>query len=312
MRPEYGKTRFDLILKPVSGKAVPVYKGEVLRIAQVEGGQCVDFNCYNLHDYKEHMAVGPSGGLRKKKDDLVMTNPARNRPMLAILEMQESCVTDIIAPGCSAPVFERRAGIEAHTNCQDTFSECIGEYGLTPDDTHNSFNLWMNSSWTSDGKYYSSSDRNTGKKGDYVDFLALMDVLAVPVTCGGGDFSRGSNYWFKPIQIQIFKTSDDLNVLTNDYIARHQPKTSRGLEDYRVKDIRTQRELEALAGYAPRFKNFPLQISEFAIELTDDDYLNLQKLQQMGLGDDDEDGLRSAVIEWYISNYNTAGSPIPR
>jgi uncharacterized protein YcgI (DUF1989 family) len=40
----YGKERFDLVLQPISGKAVPVYAGEVLRIIQVEGEQCVDFN----------------------------------------------------------------------------------------------------------------------------------------------------------------------------------------------------------------------------------------------------------------------------
>ena len=49
----YGKERFDLVLQPISGKAVPVYAGEVLRIIQVEGEQCVDFNAFNLHDYKE-------------------------------------------------------------------------------------------------------------------------------------------------------------------------------------------------------------------------------------------------------------------
>ena len=33
----YGKNRFDLVLQPISGKAVPVHRGEVIRITQVEG-----------------------------------------------------------------------------------------------------------------------------------------------------------------------------------------------------------------------------------------------------------------------------------
>ncbi len=308
MNPEYGKTRFDITLQPVSGKAVPVYRGEVLRISQVEGSQCVDFNCYNLHDYKEHMSVGPSAGFRKVKGDVVMTRHPKSRPMLAILEMPDSCVTDVIAPGCSAPLFKRRTGMADHTNCQHTFSECIAEYGLDAEDIHNSFNLWMNSAWTEDGKYFSSPSRNTGKKGDHVDFLALMDVLAVPVTCGGGDVSRGSNYWFKPVQIQIFETSDDLQNLTQDYTGRYLTKNS----NEPAKPIRTKRELEPVPGYQPHFKNFPLKISEFSVELTDEDYHNLQILKQMGLGDDDEDAIRSAVIEWYVTNYNIADSPIRR
>jgi uncharacterized protein YcgI (DUF1989 family) len=308
MKPKYGKARYDLIVQPVSGRAVPVYRGEVLRIVQIEGGQCVDFNCYNLHDYKEYMSVGPSAGFRKVKGDVVMTRHPQNRPMLAILEMPRSCITDVIAPGCSATLFKRRTGIEDHTNCQHTFSQCIAEYGLNAEDIHNSFNLWMNSAWTEDGKYYSSPDRNTSKKGDYIDFLALMDVLAVPVICGGGDVSRGSNYWFKPIQIQIFETTSDLNALTQNYTGGY-PAISLNEP---VKPIRTERELQPIIGYQPHFKNFPLNIREFSIELTDEDYLNLQKLKYMGLGHDDEDALRSAVIEWYTNNYNMPDSPIPR
>ena len=54
----HGNKRLDVEMPPVTGKAVPVLKGEILRITQVAGGQCVDFNCFNLHDYKEHMSVG--------------------------------------------------------------------------------------------------------------------------------------------------------------------------------------------------------------------------------------------------------------
>jgi hypothetical protein len=33
---EYGSRRLDITLQPVSGKALPVYRGEVLRITQVD------------------------------------------------------------------------------------------------------------------------------------------------------------------------------------------------------------------------------------------------------------------------------------
>ena len=32
--------------------------GQILRIEQIDGGQCVDFNCFNLYDYKEFMHTG--------------------------------------------------------------------------------------------------------------------------------------------------------------------------------------------------------------------------------------------------------------
>ena len=184
----YGKERFDLVLQPISGKAVPVYAGEVLRIIQVEGEQCVDFNAFNLHDYKERMDVGSSRsstGFRPKKGDILSSNPPRYRPMIGILEMSPTCQTDVLGRTCHATVFEMYFGLERHTNCQDTIAEAISEYGLTPDDVHDSFNMWMNSEWDSTGKTFTMA--NTGRKGDFVDLVAFFDILAVPLMCGSGD-----------------------------------------------------------------------------------------------------------------------------
>ncbi len=46
---------YETVIEPGTGKALEVLRGQVLRIEQLEdGGQCADFNCFNLHDYKEH------------------------------------------------------------------------------------------------------------------------------------------------------------------------------------------------------------------------------------------------------------------
>ncbi len=42
--PEYGPRRLEVTLEPVTGKAVPVYRGEVFRIEQEVGGTCVDIH----------------------------------------------------------------------------------------------------------------------------------------------------------------------------------------------------------------------------------------------------------------------------
>ncbi len=49
---------FTHVLEPGTGKAIELLAGQILRIEQVEGGQCVDFNAFNLHDYKEFMHCG--------------------------------------------------------------------------------------------------------------------------------------------------------------------------------------------------------------------------------------------------------------
>ncbi len=301
----YGKPRFELILQPVSGKAVPVYQGEVLRITLVEGSQCVDFNCFNLHDYKEHMSVGGMRlrySFRPKKGDLILSNPNRYNPMMAILEMPKSCVTDLLGARCSAQFFEMRYGFGIHTNCQSTLAECIGEYGLTPDDVHDSFNMWMNSVWDNLGNYIPDAQRNTGKEGDYVDLLALMDVLAVPITCGAGDVTYTSNFKLKPIKTEIFESSEETRELVPEYLRRCNFKSRETVEDFHIKEIRCERELKPIPGYKPNFINYPLRIHEFTLELTDEDYKQVQQLKRCGLGEDDENAIRSAVMDWCAKN----------
>ena len=129
---QYGPKREDIILQPVSGKALEVYKGEVLRIIQVEGGQCVDFNAFNLHDYKEYLGVSNTRsqhGFRPKKGDIVWSVHSRNRPMYVVLEMPETCTTDLLGGRCKAgnhfPEGFTPDAYGFHTNCQDTFSVCI-------------------------------------------------------------------------------------------------------------------------------------------------------------------------------------------
>ena len=299
----YGKLREDIVLQPVSGKALPVYQGEVLRITQEVGGQCVDFNCFNLHDYKERMSAGQMRrqGFRIGKGGLVMSAPPRSRPMMEILEMPDTCVTDVLGSRCSADLFEAAWGFEIHTNCQDTLAEAIGEYGLSADDTHDSFNMWMNTGWNDIGHW--TIRKNTGKKGDYVDLLALMDVLAVPQVCGSGDVTGISNWFLRPIRVQVFEASPETESLMQENLRRHTGlKNQRTPDRFRVKEIRTERELRPIPGYEPRFVNFPLKFQEVEIELEERDYEQVQRLKIRGLAKSDEDALRTAVMSWYSRN----------
>jgi hypothetical protein len=46
----YGKLRWEHEIVPVSGRAIPVYKGEMFRTVRGNpAGMCVDVNIVNLH-----------------------------------------------------------------------------------------------------------------------------------------------------------------------------------------------------------------------------------------------------------------------
>jgi uncharacterized protein len=308
---QYGEKREDMVIQPVSGKALELYRGEVLRITQVEGAQCVDFNAFNLHDYKEYLGVSNTRsqhGFRPRKGDIVWSVQSRNRPMFIILEMPETCVTDLLGGRCKAanhyPEGFTPSAHGTHTNCQDTFAACIGEYGLTPDDVHDSFNMWMNTEWDSRGQYWIV--RNSGRKGDYVDLLAMFDTLAVPIICGSGDTQLTSNYAFRPIQVQIFKASAETEAICISYESKYGPG-QRKLGDFQVPDIRTDRELKRNANYKPQFVNFPITTKKIPVELTEEQHAALDELKNNGWGVTDGEALRTAFFTWYHRNWR----PVP-
>src|SRR6266508_4113896 len=90
---------------------------------------------------------------------------------------------DLFGARCSAFINEYRYGLPYLSNCQDIFAEAIREWRLTPDDVHDSFNGFMNTTFDpSTGRY--TTTRNYATIGDYLDLLAQTDILAVTVCCG--------------------------------------------------------------------------------------------------------------------------------
>lgn len=291
------KLVFEHVMEPGTGKAIEVMKGQVLRIEQVEGGQCVDFNCFNLHDYKEFMHTGRTRtvhGLLPTTGHFLWSAPPREQAMMYLLADTVRC-NDVMFPRCSAYLYESAYGFAAHTNCHDIQAEAQREYGLTPDDVHDSFNLFMCTE-VKEGR--GQIRRQHSRPGDYVDMLALMDVLAVPNVCGA-DIMRTSNFSLKPVRIQIWQASEvDL--------ARVPPLPSyanqRTPADFKVSTIKTDRPLRRDPSYQAQFTNVPLLKSAIEIDLTEAEYA---RLQSAGLseyyGDQDGDALRDLLFSWWES-----------
>ena len=228
------------VLEPTTGKAIPVLRGQVLRIKQVGKGQCLDFNAFNLHDYKEFFHCGRTRhmhGLNPTKGDHLWSAPPRDRIMFTILEDTVG-TNDVNYPRCSAFLFEYQFGFDghpAHSNCHDILAEAIREWGLTPDDVHDSFNGFMHTG-AKDGKLY--IDRMVAAEGDYIDLLAQIDTLAVPICCGADVFAT-SNYELKPLEITVF----DGNEADRAALVSHKYNHQRAVEEFKVKEIKADRPL---------------------------------------------------------------------
>ena len=303
MRTEVARIR----LEPGTGKAIEVRAGQILRIQQIEGQQCVDFNCFNLHDYKEFMHCGRTRtvhGFNPSKGTFLWSAPPRERAMLYIFEDTYGR-NDVLFPRCSAYLYESAYGFARHTNCHDIQAEAQREYGLTPDDVHDSFNLFMCTEITENGS--ATITRQASRAGDYVDLLALMDVLAVPNVCGA-DIMRTSNFALKPVEVIILESTEEDRARVPRTPILSSQRTPR---DFRNPTIKADRELSRDPAYKPEFTNVPLQQVRIEIDLTEEDVARLEVLRHAVHGDDDGAALRDIVFSWWEARFLAAKSGAP-
>jgi len=220
--------------------------------------------------------------------------------MFLILEISETCRTDLLGGRCRASIFDRR-GYGLHTNCQDTLSAAIGEYDLTPDDVHDSLNFWMNTEWDSVGRYFTL--KNTGRKGDYADLLATIDTLSVAAPCGSGDVGWTSNFSLKPIRLQVFAASDETLARVKEIERRDTGlKGQRTPDEFKVNKIKADRELRRNPSYVPEFVNYPIATKAIRVPLSTDELAKTNQLVEAGLGKDAAEVIRIGVILWYMRN----------
>jgi uncharacterized protein YcgI (DUF1989 family) len=303
--PSLGEPRRCHRIEPIAGKAVTVRCGEVLRIEQLGGETCVDFNAFNLHDYKESLDCGftrSSQSFTPGRGEFIWTNAPRGRPMFAILSMPESCEIDITGHRCNRVYQDLGWGLIDHPNCQDSLAEAIREYGLTPDDVHDSFNMWMATTVDEEGRR--QFRWNPGRPGDRVELLALFDVLAATVICGSGELVGINNYKYEPIQIEVLEASEDTTALTDAVNDRWGSRPSQvGTEDLADIPIRAERELRRNEDYAPSFRPAPA-IVEVALELDEGERGLVAELIASGTyGSDEGEAIRAAFMRWCNSNW---------
>jgi hypothetical protein len=301
-QPVYGPVRLEHRLEPVTGKAVPILKGEVLSMTLVEGGQCVDFNAYNLHDYKEFLDCGfnRQRGVDTGPGTIVWSGSPRARPMYAILEMPETCDQYYGGHRCTGMMYELEYDMLDHPNCQDTFSEAIREYGLTPDDVHDSYNFWMTTMLAPDGGRIFPDNR--GQKGDTVRLLAFFDTLAVPVICAG-DLSGVNSFYPSPVDVAVYEASwethafaDRVNGELGSFVNQRAPK------DFLISEVRTERALEPDPYYAPNYKSLGGRTT-LEVDLTAEEQAICEGMAKRGIyGKTASYCLVASLCRWYEIN----------
>ncbi len=293
----------ESVIEPGTGKGIELLRGQILRIEQVVGGQCADFNMFNLHDYKEHFHTARTRhmhGLQPSEGAFLWSAPPRDRP-LAVVVADTLGNNDILYGRCSAFLFDYQYGLPTHTNCHDIQAEAQREFGLTPDDVHDSFNFFMNTGIDPSGNPFIAS--NLSKKGDYVEIMALVDVLAVANVCGA-DVMATSNFELKPLRLQVFESEPGELEAQGSRGEMRKLSTQRDPSQFRISEIKADRELRRDHEYVPDFTNYPLVIEDMQVSLTPEQLAKLDAFVATGeLGPSREEVLRYVFFSWWIEKF---------
>lgn len=195
----------ELIIPKCEGRAFEVMRGQLFRVIEVEGKQVGDMTLLNLRDFREKFSsqvTVAANNMSFKKATKLYSGPPDFNLMLSVVDDK---IGDHWVHGrCTRLYYKILLGQEKHRNCQDNITEALRPYGLTEYDVpFGTFNIFMNVDMDQDG-HYSFNNPPVTEKGDYIEFLAEMDVLVAISSCP--EFETVMNDFApKPLKIEIFE-----------------------------------------------------------------------------------------------------------
>lgn len=187
-------------------------KGQLLRVTAHEGKQVADIKFLNANDYREQFSAWWSSSLNSdegiggvKRIKKLYSKPPWERVMLTVIDDK---VGDHLFNGsCSPRVVElkpEQAPVGGKT-CVELFAECLKPYGITLADLDSAgtFNVFMPIRYLDDENGTWQFCRPSCEKGDYIEFLAEIDVLVAATSCPEEDIVN--DFEPKAMKYQIFE-----------------------------------------------------------------------------------------------------------
>lgn len=187
------------IIAPKSGKAWKVPAGHVCRIYLPEGPQVGDLNIWNQHNPRERLWASRTRQLHAAHvttfDRLWSTLPYL-RPLVTItgdsinygLDDQKGRCHDLLGTRCDPYIDTILSGQDNDFHCHSNLTRAVLPYGLTEFDVHDVLNVFQVTGLDDEDRYFMQAC--PGKKGDYFEFFAEIDVLCALSACPGGDLSQ--------------------------------------------------------------------------------------------------------------------------
>ncbi|WP_281883492.1 urea carboxylase-associated family protein [Paenibacillus sp. YYML68] len=165
------------------GFSARVYKGNLLRLIDVEGEQIGDFVAYNVQDTEERLdPIATRDALETtqiRKGQVIYSN--KYVPMLTLVEDTVE-KHDLLSPACRPEMYKLLYEKDIpYENCYMNLSAALAKFGIEKPGQHYPFNIFMNTVLHEDGSV--EFKRPKSKAGDYVVLRAEMDLFIAISAC---------------------------------------------------------------------------------------------------------------------------------
>jgi uncharacterized protein len=184
-----------------SGCAIRARRGELVAVADVQGGQVGDLWAVDADDQGRWLSAGHTRDRCERLFPAVGEDfrDQHGDPILRLAADTSPGVHDMLFPACDPPMYAAR-GLPGHPNCRDNFMAAAVSAGLSLPVVPDPVNLFQNSAPQADGRLVIGAA--VSRPGDAVSFLALRDVVIIVTACAV-DYPPLNYGRCTPLQIQI-------------------------------------------------------------------------------------------------------------
>jgi uncharacterized protein YcgI (DUF1989 family) len=189
-------------IAPQSGAGFRLRQGQTLRVIDPAGEQVSDLFAFRDGDTACALSSGRTidyaGRIYVTTGDILYANDSR--PMFTITADSVKRHDFLLTP-CSQRMFEILYHHEGpHPSCFGNLCNCMGGFGVRPEQIGTTFNIFMNVEVGPGGEVQVLAPRS--RAGDFIELRAEMDLVCGLTACSAPNSNNGS---FKPIDYAILQ-----------------------------------------------------------------------------------------------------------
>ena len=217
----------EAIAQPREAASFRVKAGQFFRISSVEGPQVGDLNLWSAEDLGERFFSGKTRalhGTHVTTGERLWSSLPYLRPMATVttdtlgwygIDEFGGSVHDVIGTRCDPYTHKLLDGGEYHHCCHSNLTRALAaETGMPLQEAelyvHDVLNVFMCTGFTRDtGQYFMKA--SPVRPGDYIEFMAEIDLLGALSACPGGDCSATHSSAVAqchPLLIEVFAPTE--------------------------------------------------------------------------------------------------------